>query len=164
MVLFITAILLVVIVPSQKIFFDRAKAETLAAKLTQAIRLARDESISSGFPAVLCKSADQKTCSGEWRDGYIILQNKKVAYVFRNNPAEGSLYWRSSLARDFLEFLPEGTTPNENGTFWYCAREAKNPAWAIVVSQSGRARQVLPNSSGEIHDAAGRPLSCFRIN
>ena len=30
----------------------------------------------------------------------------------------------------------------ENGTFWYCLSGEKKPRWAIVISQSGRAREM----------------------
>ena len=160
LVLFIAAILLMIMVPSQKIFLDHAAERSRGSQLFQAIHLSRNAAISHNKPILLCKSSDHKMCSGGWQDGYIILENKKVMSVFQNNPADGVLYWRSSLRRDYLEFMPEGTTHGENGTFWYCPNEAVNPVWAIIVSQSGRAREVFPDQFGKIKDAEGKWLSC----
>ena len=59
--------------------------------------------------------------------------------------------------RTHLQFLPTGMTHAENGTFWSCDKEQVR--WAIVVSQAGRARMVLPDKNGKV----GADVSCVSL-
>ncbi len=62
------------------------------------------------------------------------------------------LYWRSSRHKNYLSLTAVGRTDAEDGTFWYCMHDAKNPAWAIRVNELSRARVELPDRFGKIED------------
>lgn len=129
--------------PGYKAFLDKTNAQVLGAQLLRAINLARSEAIMRNEPITLCQSADLKTCQGKLKTNFIILSENKVLHTFQNNKVNGVLNWRAfPINRDFLRFLPSGFSQNENGTFWYCPKQAKHPAWAIMISRSGRARIV----------------------
>ena len=155
------AILLVLTIPLQKNFLDISKQQTSCSQLLRAINLTRSEAVSRGHSVTLCSSADHKTCSGQWGDGYIVFSDKKIIHIFQNISLAGTLNWRAfPLNQRSIEFLPSGLPKAENGTFWYCLPSAKNPAWAIVMNYSGRARVVLPNHAGAVIDEKGKTLAC----
>lgn len=153
-VLAIIAIISAISFPSFETFFTQSKEKILSEKLLRSIHLARSEAVSRHAVVLLSKS-------GEWKNGFIISTSGQVLDVFQNEPIEGDLHWRSfPLDRDHLEFLASGFPRAENGTFWYCARSAKNPVWAIMMSQSGRARLVWRDQSGQILDDKERVIVC----
>jgi type IV fimbrial biogenesis protein FimT len=143
-VLTIMFIVLAMAIPSERIFLTNAKLNVMRLQLQRAIHLARSEAITRGEIITLCGSSDKNMCSSDWNDGYIILENTKIIYIFYGTPHLGQLHWRafSSHQSQQLQYLPSGMSNIENGTFWYCLPKEKKPRWAIVISQSGRARQV----------------------
>jgi type IV fimbrial biogenesis protein FimT len=115
-----------------------------AHQLLDTINLARNEAILRESTTTLCGI----NCEN-WSAGQIIFLGKytqekpgseKIISVSQQNPTQGVLHWRSSLHRDYLSFLPTGTTRGEDGTFWYCRAGAKQASWAVIVNQVGRAR------------------------
>lgn len=156
----IISILMLFVIPSFKSILQPSQNEMQSSQLFHAIHAAREEAVKHGSLVILCKSRDQKTCSGEWQDGYLILVDNKVLFSFHNNSA-GVLHWRAfPYFLDHLEFLPSGLPNFQNGTFWYCLNRAKNPDWAIMISQSGRARLLSPDEVGEINDEKDKPFQC----
>ena len=158
---FISLILLMLIVPSQHAIVLKSSLDVMRLQLLRAIQLARQEAITQETVVTLCQSSNQTTCLGQWNNGYIILANNKVIHAFVNAENQGKLYWRAFPANQAqLDFLPSGFLKAENGTFWYCLPHAKNPSWAIVLNQSGRAREVLPEQEENILKDGERKISC----
>ncbi len=144
-VLAIMMILAMITIPSHKDLLTKSSIDIVKLQLLRAINLAHNEAIIRKKMVTLCHSSDQKTCSGEWEDGYIIIANQKVIFSFLNPAVQGKLFWRAFPANQAqVDFLPRGTSKAENGSFWYCLASDSNPSWAIVISQSGRAREVVP--------------------
>ncbi len=143
-VLTIMFIVLAIAIPSERIFLTNAKVDVMRLQLQRAIQLARIEAITRGEIITLCGSLDKNTCSNHWEEGYIILANAKIIDIFYSIANQGQLHWRafSSHQSQQLQYLPSGLSNSENGTFWYCLPKEKKPRWAIIISQSGRARQV----------------------
>lgn len=140
-----------IVLPNQTFLWKRTTNSVLSEQLLQAIDLARLTAIAEHEQTTVCHSADQKTCSGEWRNGYIVQTNTRVVYAFQNTEQPGQLYWRSFPANQpTLVFSATGQTMFENGTFWYCEDHATQPSFAIVISQTGRARLVSPNKEGNM--------------
>ncbi len=146
-------------------------AEAERTQLLHTIQLARSEALIRGRPVSLCKSSNQTTCGGEWWQGRMVFvdeqqnggiqQHEQILSVFQATANNAKLYWRAfPRHQDYLQFLPDGTTQAENGSFWYCSSRAVYPAWAVMVSKSGRAREVYPNAVGLIVDGRGVPLRC----
>ncbi len=157
----IMLILVVLIIPSQKTVLARSKTDVMRMQLLRAINLAQIKAITKSKLVTLCQSSDQKTCSGHWKDGYIVLTDNKVIYAFLNPENQGQLYWRAFPNNQAqLDYLPSGMLKAENGTFWYCFAGEKNPSWAIVLSQSGRAREILPEQQGGILMDRERQIYC----
>lgn len=157
----IMLILAALTIPSQKALLARSKADVMRMQLLRAINLTQIEAITKKELVTLCQSSDQKTCLGHWKDGYIILANQKVIYAFLNPDNQGQLYWRAfPNSQAQLDYLPSGMLKAENGTFWYCLAGEKNPSWAIVLSQSGRVREVVPERQGGILKDGERQIYC----
>lgn len=132
--------------PAFERVWQKTKDSALSDELMNAILLARNEAVTRGEMITICKSRDQKTCSGDWEDGFIIYSPEKLLHSFHSGLDRGTLHWRAfPRGQDNLQFLSQGTSRFENGTFWYCIRDEKKPRWAIMVSQSGRARKVSPD-------------------
>lgn len=142
-VLTIVFMILAFAIPSERIFLTNAKVDALRLQLQRAIDLTRSEAIMRNETVTLCGSSNKNTCTGSWDAGYIILANTKPIYIFYATPNQGQLHWRAFPSNQpELQYLPSGMSKTENGTFWYCLPTEKTPRWAIVVSQSGRARLV----------------------
>lgn len=156
----VLGILFAISIPAFMDYLQDTKEQTLSAQLLQAMETARTESTTRKKPIKLCKSADQKTCSGDWLDGFIVMDNKDVIFSFHNEPMKGKLYSRLFPAgKDYLEFPPHSNF-NQNGTFWFCPLKATNPVWAIIINQGGRARSAEKDKDERILDGEGKALSC----
>lgn len=90
-------------------------------------------------------------------------EETQVLQVFQLSsvPKEGHLQWRAFPQHiPHLIFLPSGTTKEQNGTFWYCAENKALPAWAVMISKTGRWRVIYPDEKGRIMDERGKLLAC----
>jgi type IV fimbrial biogenesis protein FimT len=137
-------------VPGNNLFFQKTQRQVNSAELLRILHFARTQAIVQNTTITLCKSADRKTCSGNWQDGIIVFKNPEKDRVVHDPESlliaihefsfAGVLHWRASLAHDYLQFSPSGMTSSENGTFWYCEKNAPHPSWVIKINQAGRAR------------------------
>jgi len=142
-------------------FLKKSEADVLSSELLRAIHLARSEAVLQHDNVMLCSSADQVNCSDRWKNEYIIRTKDHVIYHFQFLSQTGQLHWRSfPQNRQQLEFLSTGFPRSQNGTFWFCETDASDPAWAIMLNQSGRARRVYPDKAGHIRDDKGVDLTC----
>jgi len=141
LVLVIIGIILGLAFPSFSDVLSRNRATVHAQQIATALKLARMAAISRCETVRFCKSRDHKTCSGNWRDGQIILtQNNAVLRVFDALPAGDQLFWQSSFSKnDYLEFLPSGNTNAQQGSFYYCPKNISQ-ARAVIIQQTGHMR------------------------
>lgn len=157
----ITMILLTITIPSQRFFLTKSVIDVMRLQLLQAINLTRHEAMLRREVVTLCQSSNQQTCGGQWQDGYIVLANNKVVHSFLNVANQGELYWRAFPQHQTqLHYLPSGALKAENGTFWYCQPAAENPSWAIVLSRSGRAREIVPDQQGRVVVETNKEIHC----
>jgi type IV fimbrial biogenesis protein FimT len=167
----IAMMLIAITLPLLQPIWRSFQHKMLQQQLLRAIKIASQEARILHQPISVCKTEDNRTCSGNWIKGQIIFVDKKEDGIIhhpkqillkRHMPASlGMIHWRSfPLDRDYLLFLPSRLTQQENGTFWYCDEAASAPAWAIILSKSGRTRTVYPNRDGVIKDGSGQALRC----
>jgi len=143
-VIAITAILLALSMPAFDSFFQKTAADVSRLQLLRALHFARHEALSRSVNISICQSKDRKTCSGEWQQGYIVFDKQKILQIFP--PQKGFIHWRAFRQQQaVLQFLPNGFSNAENGTFWYCTEKSDKPIWAIVMNKAGRTREVLEN-------------------
>ncbi len=142
-----------------KPFAGKVKDQALREQLFQAIHTARHEARLRGVPVTVCQSDNQTDCSDHGQ--LLLMAGSSILQAFANLNIHGSLHWRSfQKASNYLTFLPNGIPKTGNGTYWYCAKKSKQPAWAIMLSKSGKSRVVRPDQFGNIIDSQGNALSC----
>lgn len=158
-VIVIVGILLGFALPSFSHLMQRTRVVTQVDQLVATINYARSEAINRHAIVTLCKSADGKTCSGEWRDGWLVFVDKQAQgqvnpgdVILRVHEAlhhGDELAWDASSKRDaYLQLDATGATRGQAGTFVYSPGD-RNPqnTYRITVSLTGRVR-VSPGSSG----------------
>jgi len=140
---------------------DQRRTSTLNG-LVHAVHFARSEAAKRGRDAVLCASADSRSCSGNgdgWQRGWIIFVNGDRDRPPVVDPGEpvlirntGNLAATLAGNRSAFVFRPFGKRAT-NGTLVYCDRRREASARALVISYTGRPR-VAPEGP------AGRALAC----
>jgi len=120
------------------------EAKVTLHRLMALIYYARTEAIRAGQPVILCKGRDGKICGGDWSDGQIIFINcAKPHILFAAEPVVwGKLSFRGFQSSDFLRFMPDGTTFEQNGSFIYDSNQSARLTWTLIVEKSGRMRVV----------------------
>jgi type IV fimbrial biogenesis protein FimT len=145
----LAGILLSLAVPTYQRWVVEIRLASLTERITSAINYARSEAIKRRDVVIICKSKDGKTCTGEWRNGWIIYFGKHTTHPLENNllriypnlHKNEFLEWRGSGGRDYLQLNPDGTAYGHNGSFITCIKFlAKSTAWLIKLSQTGRLR------------------------
>ena len=132
--------------------------------LRGAIALTRSEAVTRQEDVVICKSADQQTCTrqGTWAQGYIVFvdtnrdrrrnQAEDLLHIHDALPTNLSLDYNAFGSDHYLAYHATGFT-RTNGTFTFCNQLMPNRAKALIVMKTGRAR--LSEKSSE-----GGPLAC----
>jgi len=69
----IVAILATLAVPSFNEAILGSKLNSMANNFVASAQLARSEAIKRNAPVTLCASSDGSTCSGAWKDGWVVL-------------------------------------------------------------------------------------------
>ena len=125
----ITSILLLLTIPDMRAFMINNRSTT-------------SEAINHKIKVKYCKSLDHKTCSGNWENGQIVInENEKLLRTFAALNDRDTLIWNSSLGRDeFVEFTSDGCTNGQVGTFTYIPKGQKEHSKKIIINQTGRIR------------------------
>lgn len=77
----IAAILATIAVPSFNEVILSSKLNTLANNFVASAQLARSEAIKRNATVALCASSDGSSCTGTWKDGWIVLADGTVVYT-----------------------------------------------------------------------------------
>lgn len=150
------AILLGLAFPVYRHLIAELRLFILTERINMTIHYARSEAIRRQRLVTVCKSKDSKTCSGRWKDGWIVFSAKNPTdladstTLLRVYPALGRtdfLAWRGSRSHDYLKLRPDGSTYGQNGSFIICVGVlSKKVAWLVKVSQTGRIRVDKKNA------------------
>lgn len=147
LVLTLITILSVISFTSLTTLWHTSQAEVLSSKLFNVLHFARSEAIAHQEPVFLLP------INQHWEKGFILKTASQILRTFPATMAQGQLHWRSfPLNRQYLEFLPDGLLYAQNGTFWFCLKNATKPAWSITINKSGRAK---------MHDTQVEELKCI---
>lgn len=170
-ILTLIAILTALSFPLLQHILNQTYAQTLQSQLLNALEVAGQEARNLGVPVALCPSEDRVTCNKKFSKELIIFTHEKEENTLASKSQliivvplslhKGNLHWRSyPHYRETLVFLPSGLLRSDNSTFWFCHKQSKSPAWAVVLNQYGRTRVVNPDQTGVIKDAHNKILSC----
>lgn len=138
-------------ISSQKSLLLNSKSDLERRQLLNAIQFAQITAATKNKIVTLCPSADKHTCALSWRNDFIILSFNNVIQHFNHYQQTGELHWRSfPFNQAQLDYLPDGGLKAENASFWYCLPHETTPSWAIAISQSGRAREIISKQELEV--------------
>jgi len=175
--LLITLLLLAVIASLSSNAFSnlipRHRALTAMTTFRGLFQFARTTAIYSQRTVTVCALTSAQKCTRDWsgdRRIAVFYDNNQNRYLDEKDeglrlldwPArKGVVSWRASLARTYINFLPQGNTW-QNGTLYYCpANGDVRHANALVLSHSGRSYHPGDsNGDGIREDRKFKPLSC----
>ncbi len=150
----------------------RFQARTTASALIDAIRMARNSSVSLRHAVTLCPTDGGKTCSGEWQNALMVFADRNedgsrsadepVLRMVHAADARGTLTWRAFRKKPWLQFLPLGHTAAQNGSFVYCPPDGNlRHAAVVIVNKLGHSRIARDrDGDGVVEMASGRPVAC----
>lgn len=107
-VMAIMAILLTIAVPA---FHDASlgnKLNAIANGFASSGQLARSEAIKRNRPVTLCASSDTETCSGDWSDGWIVLDETADEIIQKEQAIPNGFLLQAGDGVDSIVFLPTG--------------------------------------------------------
>lgn len=175
--LLITLLLLAVLVISSTSAFSglipRHRALSAMSTFKGLFQFARTTAVYTQRTVTVCALTVDNKCTRDWsgdRTIAVFVDNNRNRYLDEGDeglrqldwPArKGTILWRASLARTYIDFLPMGNTW-QNGTLYYCPVNGDNRhANALVLSHSGRS--YFPGDSdgnGIREDRKLKDLSC----
>ena len=121
----------------------------LTNQVFSTLNFAQSEAIRRQKVITLCKSKDGKSCSGAWKDGWIIFIGKNsissvangnlLLHVFPALDHRESLEWHGFHSDNYLQLFPDGSI--QNGHFTICVETlSKKVTRYIKISSTGRIR------------------------
>ena len=148
-VMAITAIGLVIGVPSFQGMNERARVSSAMHLLTAHMASARSTAITYRIPTVVCPSNRAGGCrtDGDWSEGWLMFFDKdgnrrpdtrEDILRDENAPIHPSLRILSSSGRAQLRYLPDGRSSGSNLTVRLCREDALLAQ--IIVNNAGRVR------------------------
>lgn len=148
-VMAITAIGLVIGVPSFQGMNERARVSSAMHLLTAHMASARSTAITYRIPTVVCPSNRAGGCrtDGDWSEGWLMFFDKdgnrrpdtrEDILRDENAPIHPSLRILSSPGRPQLRYLPDGRSSGSNLTLRLCREDTLLAQ--IIVNNAGRVR------------------------
>ncbi|SBS26429.1 hypothetical protein MAQ5080_00517 [Marinomonas aquimarina] len=126
---------------------DRQMLAQDVSGLLSLIARARSLAMRSEQPVRLCGG---EHCNGDWgQQAWLHLSGDTQVLQRHQLSSDTSMVWRGFPAqRAYIEFLPNGLSSYQNGSFYLCRAQAH--AQRILVNQSGRA--YLDSQSYEVEE------------
>lgn len=120
----------------------------LSERVSSTLYYARSEAIRRQCIITICKSKNGKSCSGSWKNGWIVTLNKASTLFENGKPLRvyptlshiEFLEWHGFRSDDYLQIYPNGSF-GQNGSFFICVQGLfKKIVWLIKISSTGRIR------------------------
>lgn len=143
----LSSILLTLTFPVYRDLILKLRLFILTERINSTLYYARSEAIKRQSVITICKSKNAKSCSGDWKNGWIVTLNKPKAsengkrlQVYPALRHTDFLEWHGLRSDDYLLIYPEGSY-SQNGSFIVCTRVfSKKMVWLVKISQTGRIR------------------------
>lgn len=158
--------------PPMSDFLRRYRSEVQRQNLFDLIALSRGKAYGEGAIYSLCGTADRQTCNGGWNNGALLFvdtdgsgsrdNGERIERVMEPLPEGASLDWSSFGNKPYLQFRPNGLTPNQSGNFSYCPPDGNSEfGWIIVLNAMGRPYYGRDNNgNGVVENGSGEDLTC----
>lgn len=143
----VLAILAALAWPGLREMTDRVRADTIRMQLASAFASARATAVTRRHPVSICGSHDGRSCTGDWRGGWLIYRDPGRASqpasqddVLRHHRLDprSRLKVSSSEGRHRLRYTPDGRSIGTNLTITVCAGGTLHGE--VVTNNSGRTR------------------------
>lgn len=172
-VIAVISIIVLISTPFFSSLLKENQAKTIYTTLKPILAHARAQSHSLHQAVALCGSKSGQSCDNDWNGGILLFldynqnrvldHNEQIIGHYTTAIKYGVLSWRGagSSRSNVLLFEPErGRLNMSNGSFWYCAEQAK---WhrLVILSNMGHVRSSKDSNGDGIHEtAAGSNISC----
>ena len=170
--LVLLAVLSAYAVPRFDRILEEQRSATIINQLVLRIETARKQALLRGQTLTLCPGEDSCQGRDDWIKGALLFVDFEAdgrmaatdQLIRRFAPLDsiGTIEWRSFGNRPWIQFGPNGLTPNQSGRFTYCPSDG-NPRLArqVIVNASGRTRFASDqDGDGIVESSDGHALSC----
>ena len=170
-VLFISALLLLIMVPALTRLYYRLEALRIISEVYTVCLHARAEAATSRLPQVICGSSNGEVCDHNWSKGILYFSDEnhsnnreageKQAKYLSLDLGKSTLNW-SGFGGKTLRVEAFGIPFASNGSFTYCpGNKDSHLNRQVIVNRSGRVRPSRDTNGDGIHEsAAGSNISC----
>ena len=150
MVVSITAVLMIVGIPTFEDFRQNQRMTASISLLHSQIVFARDQAIKLNSNVVACPGDLQSGCSqtNNWTGGWIIFsdlnndqQFSALESLYRYEPALENIVVLGNSGRKQINFYGNGSAPGSNGSITFCDQRGPTKARKLVISNIGRIRR-----------------------
>lgn len=150
----ILALLAALSIPALGALLERHRAGAAMGTLSTQMQLARMAAITYRRPAVLCPSADGRSCSGgtDWSGGWMLFLDRDGNHrpdaadeILRVESDSGrpGLRLVGTTGRPRIRYLPDGRSAGSNVTISVCSAKGELLG-AVIVNNMGRPRSFRP--------------------
>jgi len=153
----IAAILASLAAPSFSDIIKNNRMTTQYNELLASLSVARSEAIKRGATVTVCKSIDQASCSGNWKDGWIIFVESNTTGGTAGTVDSGEDILRVhaalsggntlSFARNRVSYGSDALATGFTGTFILCDDRGDSARKGLLVSNTGRVRQAIASDT-----------------
>ncbi len=161
-VVFISALLLMTIVPATRDMLWRSNSNTEINRLASLLHYARMEAMELNLAVSICPSKDSKHCGGQWQDGMLIFTDpdasgeaadKQILRVVGALQRGAQLVWQGFTGENFINIPPTVLSSRAAGSFVYCPEyNYRQYAQQLVINRVGRVRVSHTLSSEELSE------------
>ena len=162
--------------PSFSGLINKTKSNLLATELIQFLYASRAMATQAGKPVIICGSIDFNSCmSSKFWSGAGVM-----AFIDHNNdqqftpltdepfrvvdlPTGSFLAFRAFKNKNYLRWLPGGTTDTQNGNFTYCPVSGKaEDGNHIIMNVAGIIRKARDsNQDGIVETTQRKNIQCL---
>jgi type IV fimbrial biogenesis protein FimT len=152
----IVAIVVAAGVPGLRAYVLEQRMKASVTALHAGLALARNEAVSRQARTVVCPLGRNGGCAdhARWHEGWLVFEDLNADRewqaddpALRRAPKAESLSVTGSESRNRLRFFPAGSAPGSNATITFCDARGAGRARQLVISASGRIRQL---QAGEV--------------
>ncbi|MCX7513702.1 GspH/FimT family pseudopilin [Frateuria hangzhouensis] len=151
MVVAILAILAGIASPSLAGLVRRGRVQSAQMDFLEGLGFARGEAVLLRARVLFCPTRDRVHCSDEsrWDSGWLVgvdrdRDNQPDDAPLRVGDGHTRLLIQSSVSRQHVAFLPDGSASGSNLTLVFCTPGGRQEPLGVVVSNSGRVRGSRP--------------------
>lgn len=163
-VLAILAVLISISAPALGGLIDDTHSRGARGTLIASLNLARADAISTHREVIVCPSRDQASCDNDvwWQSGWIVFEDSNqnnrrdedepLLEVVGTQPG---IAIATTAGRKFVRYRSDGSASGTDLTYTICDHRGAKAAAAVVVSNPGRVREVLPDPARAAVACAG---------